>query len=182
MKSSVSSLLFILCGSLITSCNTATPENYFDIAVLNCNMFHGFASSGLQRELESPSVKLVEGTKDQTVPMKRKEIIDSKIQYIEPNLEKIKHLKQTEDTKEMLQASVALHEYVLSGYKNEYQQLAKLYDDNAPGEQIQSLEQSIEKKYSQNFSELFDKLMAVAKPYAERHHIQVNWDVSTSPQ
>ena len=171
-----------ICPILFTACNTTTPENYFDIAVLNCNMMHGFASEGLQRELDNPSVKLVEGTKDQTAPMKRKEIIEDKIRFMEPNLEKIKHLKQTEDTKDMLQASLALYEFVLPVYKNEYLQLAKLYDEGASNEQIRSLQQSIQNKYYAGFAERFDKLTAVAKPYAERHHIQVNWDINTSPQ
>lgn len=166
---------------LFTSCNTRTPENYFDIAVLNCNMMHGFADDGMQRELENPTVKLVEGTKDQTEPMKRKEIVESKIQFVETNLQKIKQLKPTEDTKDMLQASLALYEYVLPVYKNEYQQLAGLYDAGAPAEQIRSLQQSIDEKYYSGFVELFDKLTGAAKPYAEKHHIQVNWDVHTAP-
>jgi hypothetical protein len=183
MKKFILVLAFISCFyGFFTACNTTTPENYFDIAVLNCNMMHGFAGEALQRELDEPSVKLVEGTKDQTAPMKRKEIIDSKINFIEPNLKKIKKLKETDDNKNMLQASVALYEYVLPVYKNEYQQLAKLYDDGASKEQIQLLVQTIYDKYYAGFEALFNKLIAVAKPYAEEHNIKVNWDVATSPQ
>jgi hypothetical protein len=182
MKKFIVFPVLIFCYSLFTSCNTATPENYFDIAVLNSNMIAGFANEGLQRELDNPTVKLVEGTKDQTIPMKRKEIIDSKIQFIEPNLEKIKQLKQTDDTKDMLQASLALYEYVLPVYKNEYQQLAELYDEGAPGDQIQSLEQSISNKYFPKFQELFNNLVIAGKTYAEKHDIKVNWDIHTSPQ
>ena len=167
---------------LFTSCNTRTPENYFDVAVLNCNMMHGFADDGMQRELESPTVKLVEGTKDQTAPMKRIEIVDAKIKFVETNLQKIKQLKPTDDTKDMLQASLALHAYVLPVYKTEYRQLAGLYDAGAPAGEIESLQQSIDEKYYPGFVELSDKLTAAAKPYAEKHHIQVNWDVHTSPQ
>jgi hypothetical protein len=169
------------CFYIFPSCST-TPENYFDIAVLNCNMMHGFASNGLQRELESPSVKLVEGTTDQTAPMKRKEIIDSKIEFITSAMEKVKSLKATEETKNMLQASVALYEYVLPVYKNEYQQLAKLYDDGAPDDQLQAMEKTIEEKYYPNFEVLFNQLTTEAKPYAAKNNINVNWDVKTSPQ
>ena len=182
MKKIMLPVSFLCSYFLFTSCNTATPENYFDIAVLNCNMMQGFASEGLQRELESPTVQMVNGNKDQVEPMKRKEIIDSKIQFIEPNLEKIKQLKETEDTKDMLHASAALYEYVIPVYKNEYQQLAKLYDDGASKEQIQSLEQSIEQKYFPGFEELFNKLTAAGKLYAEKNNIKVNWDIHTSPQ
>src|SRR4051794_27683807 len=99
--------LFLTLSSFcfFTACNTATPENYFDAAVLNCNMMHGFATDGIISELESPSVKLVEGSKEKTEPMKRAEVIQSKIESLEPYYERVKDLKQTEETKGMLQAS-----------------------------------------------------------------------------
>ena len=124
-----------LCLSLV-SCDTATPENYFDRAVLNCNLMHGFAGSGLRRELESPSVKLSETGNGETIPMKRKEVIGNAITSLEANFEKVKKLKETDDTRDILQASVALYEFVLPVYKTEYQQLARLYDEGAAREEI----------------------------------------------
>jgi hypothetical protein len=161
--------------SIMTACNTATPENYFDRAVLNSNMLVGFANRGLERELDQPSAKMVDGDINHTEPMKRKEIIDGKIQYLEEQLGKIKNLKVTDDTKEMLETSIHLHEYILPVYKNEYQQLAKLYDDGASKEQIQSLTQSIHDKYYPGFDELYNKLIAIGKVYAAKHDIKVNW-------
>jgi hypothetical protein len=142
---------------------------------------HGFAGNGLARELESPSVKLSDSGNGATVPMKRKEIIDGKIQSLESYLERVKGLKQTDDTREMLQASVALYEYVLPVYKTEYQQLAKLYDEGAAQERIDLMLTSIETKYRDGFARRFDRLTAAGKPYAERHHINVRWDISTAP-
>lgn len=172
----------LLATYLLFSCNAPTPENYFDLAVLNTNMLHGFASRGLQSELESPSVKLVEGTTDKTEPMKRKEIIQGKIDYIEEAYGKVKDLKQTDETKAMLQSSLAVYEYVLPVYKNEYMQLAKLYDDGAAKEKIDAMEQSIENKYYPNFETLTNKLTEAGKPYAAKNNINVKWDVQTSPQ
>jgi len=174
-------LLNACCCLLLAACNTAGPEKYFDEAVLNCNMMMGFAGDGLQRQLEQPSVKLVEGTKDQTAPMKRIEEIDDKINYLDECFIKIKQLKETEDTKTMLQASVALYEYVLPVYKTEYIQLAKLYDEAAPREQIEALAKTIHDKYFAGFEERFNILTNTGKPYAERHHIKVNWDIKNSP-
>jgi hypothetical protein len=171
----------IVCCLLLVSCEMATPENYFDRAVLNCNIMHGFAGSGLQRQLESPSVKLSDNGNGQAVPMKRKEVIDNAIMSLETNFEKVKKLKETDDTRDILEASVALYEYVLPVYKAEYQQLAKLYDEGAPREQIDSLAQTIETKYGPGFAKLFDRLTAAGKPYAARHGIKVNWGVSTEP-
>jgi hypothetical protein len=122
------------CLSLV-SCDTATPENYFDRAVLNCNLMHGFAGSGLRRELEGPSVKLSETGNGETIPMKRKEVIDNAITSLETNFEKVKKLKVTDDTRDILQASIALYEFVLPVYNTEYQQLARLYDEGAAQEE-----------------------------------------------
>ncbi|MEO5592980.1 MAG: hypothetical protein ABIR15_14280 [Chitinophagaceae bacterium] len=173
--------LIAFCVLLLAACNLATPENYFDQAVLNSNMMMGFANDGLQRQLDQPSVKLVEGTKDQSAPMKRKEIIDNQIQYLDESFVKVKNLKETDDSRDILKASIALYEYVLPVYKNDYIQLAKLYDDNAPKEQITALSKSIRDKYFTGFEERLNALTNAGKPYAERHKIPVKWGVKTSP-
>jgi hypothetical protein len=168
-------LVLFIC-LVITACNTATPGKYFDTAVLNCNMMMGFANEGLLRELDQPSVKMVNGDKDHTVAMKRKEVIDTKIKFLEANLEELKQLKETPDTRDILQASLALNEYILPVYKNEYLQLAKLYDDGASKEARQSMSMAIRGKYFTGFDERFSKLTTAGKSYAERHAIKVTWD------
>jgi hypothetical protein len=173
--------LFSCCAPFM-GCNSVTPEKYFDIAVLNCNGLHGFAGTGIQRELESPSVKMIDGDKDKIAPMKRTEVIDEKIQFIEENKEKLKQLNETDDTRNMLQASTALYDYVLPVYKNEYRQLAALYDENAPREKIDLLAKSISDKHYPKFVKLFDKLTDAGKSFAAKHHINVQWDVQTSPR
>src|SRR5687768_5219484 len=113
--------IFLSLSILFTSCNSLSPEKTFEIAVLNSNMIVGFASDRLSRELESPSVKLVENNKTET--MKRSEVIQSKIDFSEEVLGKLKGMKTTDDTKEMINASVAVYEYILPVYKTDYQQL-----------------------------------------------------------
>lgn len=163
------------CYWLLSSCSTRTPEKYFNLAVLNSYMMTGFASEGLQRELDNPTVKMAEGNKDKAVPMKRKEVIDSKIEFLEANRKQLKELKETMDSKDMLQASAALNEYVLPVYKTEYAELAKLYDKGASKKEIQSFAQSIHDKYYTGFNELFNKLITIGKSFAEKHNIKVNW-------
>jgi hypothetical protein len=160
---------------LLTACNTATPENYFDRAVLNTNYFIGFANDGLQREMDQPSAKMVDGDVNHPVPMTRKEIIDGKIEYLEESLEKLKDLKETADTKEMLRTSIALYELILPVYKNEYQELAKLYDGIGGTEQIQIATEAIHDKYYNRFDDLYKKLIGIGKLYAAKHNIKVDW-------
>jgi hypothetical protein len=180
MKNGIVAGILAVC-LLCAGCNTATPEKYFDVAVLNVNTVVGFANDGMVRRLNEPGVKLVEGTKDQTTPMTRKETIEQEIKFIEEHLDKVKGLKQTEDTKEMLERSIALYEYVLPVYKNEYTKLAALYDQNAPKEQLQAATAAISDKYAAGFAKLHDQLMASGKLYAKKHNINVTWDVQTSP-
>lgn len=180
-KNNLIRLIVLLSLVLLSGCNLATPENYFDRAVLNCNMMTGFATEGQRRELEQPSAKLVPGTKDQTEPMKRKEVIERKITYLEGAYTEIKNLRETEDTREMLHASIALYDYVFPVYKSEYRQLAKLYDDGAPKEQIASFAKSISDKYFAGYADRLDKVTDAGKPYAAKHNIIVNWGVKTSP-
>jgi hypothetical protein len=168
--------LFICCCLQFTSCNSVPPEKYFAVAVLNTNMFFGFANNGQLREFESPSAKL-SGNNGETMPMKRSEAINTKIQFVETNFERVEDLKETEDTKDMLTASRALYGYVLPVYKNEYVQLADLYDSGAPKDQIQSLSNSIHDKYSSGYETLYNNLIKTGKIYAEKNNIKVNWGV-----
>ena len=169
------------CCCLFASCDDATPHDYFARAVLNCNLIHGFAGKGLQSQLDSPSVKLTDAKTGAFAPMKRKEVVDDKIASIEQSLAKVKKLKETDDTKDIVQASIALHEYVLPVYRNEYQQLAKLYDDGAAKAQIEALASAIATKYRAGFEALSERLTAAGKPYAARHDIKVVWDIQSSP-
>jgi hypothetical protein len=167
--------LWLFCFSvLLTSCYTPFPEKYFDIAVLNSNTLVGFANGGMLSELESPMVKVAAGTGKPSA-MKRGEIIANKIQIAEDNLKKVKSLKETGDTRDMLQTSVALYEYVLPVYKIEYTQLAALYDKRASKKLIQSLAQGIHDKYYTGYNELYTRLIKIGKSYAQKHGIKVNW-------
>ncbi|MET0464537.1 MAG: hypothetical protein ABW007_15335 [Chitinophagaceae bacterium] len=160
---------------LFSGCEDATPERYFDLAVLNSNLLVGFANDGFQRELDQPSMMLVEGTRDSARPMKRKDVVNDKIRFVEDNLAKLKDLKETTDTKDILQASIKLHEFILPVYKNEYQTLAVLYDDGAHHDTIRTAAGVIHNKYSAGFEEKYNSLISSGKDFATKHKITVNW-------
>ena len=169
----------LLC--LLAGCDDTSPQTAFDRAVLNTNMISDFASKGLLRQLESPSIKLTDAKTGASAPMKRKEVIDDKIAFVEQSLAKVRKLSQTGDAKDIVQASIALHEYVLPVYRNEYQQLAKLYDDGDAKAEIDALASAITAKYGAGFAALSDRLTTAGKAYASQHDIKVKWDVRTSP-
>ncbi|MDB5205877.1 MAG: hypothetical protein JWR72_952 [Flavisolibacter sp.] len=169
-------LLSIICCLFMASCNTATPEKCFDIAVLNSDFLVGFASDGQLSKLESPSIKMGK-TKDEFAPMLRKEVINTKMAFIEETFEKIKDLQETTDTKDIRLASIALYEYVLPVYKTEYVALAKMYDEGASKEQTRAGGAAISNNHYSKFEELYGKLISSGKLYAEKNNIKLNRNV-----
>jgi|HubBroStandDraft_4_1064222.scaffolds.fasta_scaffold431780_2 hypothetical protein len=170
-----SALIAIALGLSLASCNNASPEKYFDEAVLNVNLITPFGGQAALNSLDHPSVKLVPGTKDQTTPMTRKEIVEDQIQRVEANLVKIKALPDSEETRDMVQTSIKLHEFVLPVYKTEYRQLAKLYDEDGSQPERVSAAHEIDTKYLAGYQTLFNRLVEFGKAYAEKHHIKVEW-------
>ena len=170
-----SALIVLVVGSLLASCNNATPENYFDEAVLDVNLITPFGGQAALQSLAHPSVKLVPGTKDQTTPMTRKEIVEDQIQRVEGNLSKVKALPDSEETRDMVQTSIKLHEFVLPVYKTEYRQLAKLYDEGGSQQERMATAREIDAQYLAGYQALFSRLVELGKAYAEKHHIKVEW-------
>jgi hypothetical protein len=173
---SISRLRISVAGFMVVllSCNSPSPEKAFDVAVLNSNMFVGFAGSGMERELQSPSVKMG-ATKDAVVTMKHTEVVELKLKFAEENYDKLKNFSQTDDSKDIIQNSIALHELIIPVYKNEYMQLAKLYDSNASKSDMEKLGNAIRDKYFLKFEAAYNQLISKGKLFAKEHHIEVRW-------
>ncbi len=163
----------VICSLLFAACNTATPEEYFGIAVLNSNMINDFAGEGQLRQLESPSAVMDE--KGQVVTGKRIDELNTRIQYLDESYKKLKGLKETEDAKSILQNSIALYDLVLPVYKNEYTKLATAYDKGVAKEELQRQAQAIHEKYAAQYETLYKNLIAAGKLYAAKHNIKVTW-------
>jgi hypothetical protein len=170
-----SPLIAVALSLVLASCNNASPENYFDEAVLNVNLITPFGGLAALNSLAHPSLKLVPGTKDQTTSMTRKEIVEDQIQRVEANLTKIKALPVGEETRDLVQTSIKLHEFVLPVYKTEYRQLAKLYDEGGSQQERMATAREIDAQYLAGYQALFSRLVELGKAYAEKHHIKVEW-------
>lgn len=133
----------------------------------------------MRYQLENPSVKLTPS--GETAPMTRKEIVDGHIRSIDESYQTTKMLGESDDNREMLRTSIALYEYVLPVYRNEYSQLAALYDRGAAKAELEAAYKAIAGKYLKGYQEKTDSLIAAGKPFAKRHGIRVKWDVQTSP-
>ena len=171
MKKTIALLLTACC--LLAGCSHS-PQEYFEQAALNCNLMYGFAGSyELKRDLATPQEKLVDEKTMKMAPMKRAEVVKDKLTIVEENFAKVKELSATDDNKEMLTASTELYEFVLPVYKNEYTQLAALYDENAPADKIDAAAKNITDKYAAKFEELYNAVIKTGTAYAEKHGIPV---------
>ena len=141
--------------------------------MLGSNLVYGFAGSGMQSELASPSVKLTDAKTGATAPMTRAEVLKVKLDAVQSSFEKVKALKSNGETQEMIKASLTLHEFVIPVYRNEYNELAALYDSGAAPEKIAALEKAIADKYAAQFQSLHGTLIAAGKSYAAKHNIKV---------
>jgi hypothetical protein len=178
MKKIFAAVLITAC--LISSCSTS-PNETFGIATLNCNLLYGFATHELKRDLGSPSEKLVDEKTMAMAPMKRKEVVDDKLKFLEENYEKVKAIGRNDDNKEMLAASIALYEFTLPVYKKDYYELAALYDEHAPAEKIEAAEKNITDKYAAKFEVLYNDVVKKGTTYAEKNGIEVR-TVNPSPR
>lgn len=160
---------------LFTACSTS-PEKYFDVAVLNTNSINTFASDAMTRRLVQANTKYEAVEPDQNLENPASKIIETQVMIVEKNLTAIRELKETDETKEMLQTSIALHEYVLPVYKNEYMTLARECDKGKPKEVLEIMAADIDRKYAGKFEELFNRLTVLGKEYAGKHDINVTWD------
>lgn len=172
-------LLFAIFVCLFSACEKSTPEQIFTRSVINANLTSGFAGSGMRDRLENPSVKLT--ASGQTETMTRKEIVESLIRSTDEAFQKVKKLGESDDNREMLQASIALYDYVSPVYRKEYTQLAGLYDNGASKAELETAFKTIEANYFRGFQAKEFALNAAGKPYAKRHGIKVKWDIETSP-
>jgi hypothetical protein len=171
--------IFIITCLTLFSCSN-TPREYFDRAALNCNLLFGFAGYELKRDLANPSEKLVDEKTMKMAPVTRKELVEEKLERIEENYQKVRSLGNDADAADMVKASLALYEFVIPVYKNEYHQLAALYDNGSPAGKIEELEKSINEKYEAVFLRLYNAVGAAGKAYAAKHGIQVI-DVDPAP-
>lgn len=172
-------LLCFVTVSMLASCSNS-PREYFDRASLNCNLLYGFAGYEIKRDLATPQEKLADEKTMKMEPVSRTEVVKDKLARVEENYQKVKSLGSNDAAADMLKASTALYEFVIPVYKNEYAELAKLYDSNAPADKIAAAEKNITDKYAARFEELYNNVVKTGTAYAEKNGIEVR-TVNPSP-
>lgn len=170
--------LFATIVVLFTSCNFDGASSYFGKTALNTNLLSGFGSEDFKHLIgskEANQLVIYDAEynwvlQDKIVPS----LETSTIPSIEKAIEDVKSLKETSDTKEMIERSLALYNYALEKHKNEYIEFGKLVDSGASKIDIELTMLNFDQQYLEEFWELHTSLMDVAIPYAEANGIEVS--------
>ena len=172
-------VILVLVAFIIQSCEiNNTPENYFDRAVLNTNLVVNIGSTDLNSMVLQKENKSLMGSVDgKFIAQESAELYITSWQIvdIENKIKSIEELKPTEETKEMIDRSLKLFNFVLERYKTEYVAIAKLLDNGAPKSEIEAAITDFDAKYITKFEELHNSVLEVGIPYAEANGIQVSY-------
>lgn len=178
MKNKLTILTLFFLAIITQSCSVDKPESYFSKTTLNVNKYINMGTKDFQHMIGSQNQGgLFAKVDDKFVPSDNFEahVKTYKIFNIETDIESIKKLKPTEDTKELIEASLEVFNFIKSKYETDYIKIAKLMDQKA-GQAI--IDTAIREFEEQNLEELDKKIEAlhtVALPYAKANGIEVSF-------
>jgi len=173
-KYSATAMVAIFAFSL-QSC-TEPADKFFATSVLNTNTINDFATPILAKHINDETVEFPD------IPSSKKKgdeavtYVNNKILYLEKSLKDIKALNAGSDERKAIQEkSVALYEYVIPVYKNEYTNYAKLCDSKADQAKKDEIITTIGEKYGTKFEQMYIDLMDDGKAFAKDNNLNVDW-------
>lgn len=151
-------------------------DKFFATAILNTNTISDFATPTLAKHIND------ETTEFPDIPSSKKngdeagKLVQNNILYMEKSLNDIKALNaSSDDRKAIKEKSIALYEFVIPVYKNEYTNYAKLCDNKADQTKKDEIANTIEQKYSATFEKMYTDLMETGKAFAAENKLNVDW-------
>ncbi len=177
MKKYISLYCLLLGAVLFSACKMeSTPEQYFDRAALNSNLLTGFGAQDfrfMRPPVKATDLMVVEDNKTRKAVSYEEYIQKYKVYSLNQEIEKIKALKPTDETKPMLDASLELFGLVKQKYETDYVKIARLQDAGTPAPEVDKAIADMEAAAGPTFEALYKKLMDIALPYAQKHGIKV---------
>lgn len=163
--------------ALFTQSCAEPADKFFATAILNTNTISDFATPTLAKHIND------ETTEFPDIPSSKKngdeagKLVSNNILYMEKSLNDIKALNaNSDDRKAIKEKSIALYEFVIPVYKNEYTNYAKLCDSKADQTKKDELAKSIEQKYGATFEKMYIDLMETGKVFATENKLNVDWN------
>lgn len=175
MKNTMVKKIQYLClgfSFFLLSCQSESPQQFFDQAILNTNLLGDFDPIRFGKSLEETA----NASSEQQPGTEAQQIVAIKIQTIERALEKISALDDSDaNRKAIKEASIALFETALPVYKNEYKQYAKLCDERSMSADKEKLLKKVEDSDLPKIEQLKETIYQKGKIFAEKNNLNVHW-------
>lgn len=170
-------IVLLLVFSLFAQSCTEPADKFFATAILNTNTISDFGTPILAKHITDETVEFPDIPSSKKNGDEAGKLISNNILYMEKSLNDIKALNaSTDDRKAIKEKSIALYEFVIPVYKNEYTNYAKLCDSKADQAQKDALASSIEQKYAAQFERMYTDLMNTGKAFADDNKLNVDWN------
>ena len=167
--------LLVIISLSIQSCEEPA-ERFFGTAILNTNTINDFATPTLAKHINDETTEFPDIPSSKKKGDEAGKHISNNILYMEKSLDDIKSLKaDSEERKVIKEKSIALYEFVIPVYKNEYTNYAKLCDTKADQAKKDELANAIEQKYGAKFEKMYTDLMETGKVFAAENKLDVSW-------
>ena len=152
-------------------------DKFFGVAVLNTNTITDFGTPRFAKQLNDNAIEYPDIPSSKKNGDEASNVVKNKVLYMEKVLKDLNALSANDDSRaEIKKQSIALYEFVIPVYKNEYTAYAKLCDTKAPQEQRDEILKSIEQKYTNEFEKKYTALLSSGKAFAEKNNLNVNWN------
>ncbi len=170
--------IFVLLVICFQACNLHTPENYFGRTTLNTNRYHNLGARDFAEMKSSKKANMLYGSFDEgefkTTDSYETHIRGMKMTFLDEDIKKIKELKVTSETEDLIKTSLEVFELVQSIYENDYIKIAKLMDDKASSEDLDAAMKKLERSVNQYYVKR-EALLGIAIPYAKQNKIDVRF-------
>lgn len=170
-------LFFIVIALFFKSCNFDNPKSYIGKTVLNTNRYIKLGAQEINDMKAKKKANLLQIYVDnefKSTDSYETYVRESKINIIKEDIEKVKTLKVTSETKNLINASLTVYNTIKKTYEEDYIKISKLLDLKAPEADINIAIEHMENTLSVYDSQL-KTLMQIAKSYADKNGIKNNF-------
>lgn len=170
--------LQLFMGLIFLSCEQTAPRKYVERTVLNTNLVSGrYTPSYFNEVRELKKQGRIKVFKDGKMEKGTavEYVMQNTIDPVDESIKKVKGLKKTEDTRDLIAASLDVFRYGRKIFENEYVSIAKMLDENRPQEEIDSAIQKIFETHDREMEKKLRYLDELAIPYAKKHNVPLNF-------
>ncbi len=179
MKRKTNVLGIITLLLLFVSCQKETPQKVIEKTVLKANLLmanYGIGYFEQLKELQKNEyLTYYDSDGEEYAATYSQYLHKVTIPDLEKSLREIQRLAVNEDSKELISTSVALFEFCIDFYKQDYAEIAYMYDEGKTQQEINQLLREFKAKSLEEFKEKNRTLEEAAKIYAEKKGVNLKF-------